>query len=103
MKRLEGKRALILGAARGIGRGYAEAYVRDGATVAIADINMEATQSAPSDIGNAAYAVHLDVSAQSSIDAAIEATVEHAGKLDILISNAALFDAAETVEITRES
>lgn len=103
MKRLSGKSALITGAARGIGRGFAEAYVREGATVAIADINLEAAQAAASEIGAAAYAVQLDVSDQASIDAAIASVVAKAGKLDILINNAALFDAAETVDITRAS
>ena len=42
MKRLEGKSALITGSARGIGRAFAEAYVREGARVAIADINIAA-------------------------------------------------------------
>ncbi|WP_022704077.1 L-iditol 2-dehydrogenase [Pseudorhodobacter ferrugineus] len=103
MTRLSGKSALITGAARGIGRGFAEAYVREGATVAIADINLDAAKAAASEIGSAAYAVQLDVSDQSSIDAAIAAVVARAGKLDILINNAALFDAAETVDITRAS
>ncbi len=103
MKRLDGKSALITGAARGIGKGFAEAYVREGATVAIADINLEAAEATASEIGDGAYAVHLDVTRQDSIDAAIEAVVARAGKIDILINNAALFDAAETVDITRES
>ena len=103
MTRLAGKSALITGAARGIGRGFAEAYVREGATVAIADINFDAAQQAAAEIGDGAYPVTLDVSDQESIDAAINAVVEHAGKLDILINNAALFDAAETIDITRAS
>lgn len=103
MNRLKGKSALITGAARGIGKAFAEAYVREGATVAIADINLEAAQVAAADIGDEAYAVKLDVSKQDSIDAAIAAVVEQAGKLDILINNAALFDAHNIVEITRES
>ena len=103
MKRLDGKSALITGAARGIGRGFAAAYVREGATVAIADINLEAAKTAAAEIGDRAYAVQLDVSSQDSIDAAIKAVVAKAGKLDILINNAALFDAAETVDITRTS
>ena len=101
MKRLDGKSALITGSARGIGRGFAEAYVREGATVAIADINLEAAEATAAEIGPAAYAVELDVSRQDSIDAAIAAVVARAGKIDILINNAALFDAAETVDITR--
>ena len=103
MKRLAGKSALITGAARGIGLSFAEAYVREGATVAIADINLAAAKLAADQIGEAAYAVELDVTRQDSIDAAIGTVVDKAGKLDILINNAALFDAAETVDITRES
>ena len=103
MTRLQGKSALITGAARGIGRSFAEAYVRQGATVAIGDINFAAAQAAAAAIGDAAYAVELDVTKQESIDAAIASVVARAGKLDILINNAALFDAAETVDITRAS
>ena len=103
MKRLAGKSALITGAARGIGRSFAAAYVREGATVAIADINLEAARGAAREIGDAAYAVQIDVSQQDSIDAAIATVVAKAGKLDIVINNAALFDAAETVDITRAS
>ena len=101
--RLNGKSALITGAARGIGRGFAEAYVREGATVGIADIDMDAATAAAAEIGDAAYAVRIDVSDQGSIDAAIDAVTKRAGKLDILVNNAALFDAAETVGITRTS
>jgi NAD(P)-dependent dehydrogenase (short-subunit alcohol dehydrogenase family) len=103
VRRLEGKSALITGAAQGIGHGFAEAYVREGATVAIADINLAAAKTAAFELGDTAYAVQIDVSKQRSIDAAISAVVVKAGKLDILINNAALFDAAETVDITRES
>lgn len=103
MKRLDGKSALITGAAQGIGRGFAEAYLREGAQVAIADINLEAAQATADALGEGAYAIRLDVARQDSIDAAISAVVDKTGKLDILINNAALFDAAETVDITRES
>ena len=103
MKRLAGKSALITGAARGIGLAFGEAYIDEGATVAIADINYDAAKAAAETLGDAAYPVRMDVSDQSSIDAAIASVVETAGKLDILINNAALFDAAETVDITRAS
>ncbi|MEM5521797.1 L-iditol 2-dehydrogenase [Sulfitobacter sp. AS59] len=103
MKRLSGKSALITGAARGIGRGFAAAFVAEGAQVAIADINLEAAQAAAAELGDAAYAVQIDVTDQASIDAAVASVVSQAGKLDILVNNAALFDAAETVNITRDS
>lgn len=101
--RLQGKSALITGSARGIGRGFAEAYVREGATVAIADINLEAAENTASEIGKAAYAVRLDVTDQSSIEAAVKAVETRTGGLDILINNAALFDLAPIVEISRAS
>ncbi|WP_394888505.1 L-iditol 2-dehydrogenase [Mesorhizobium sp. AaZ16] len=102
-KRLAGKSALITGAARGIGRAFAEAYVREGATVCIGDINLGAAMKAADEIGDAAYAVSLDVTNLSSIDAAVKAVENKAGGLDILINNAALFDAAPIVEISRAS
>ncbi len=101
--RLAGKSALITGAARGIGKAFAEAYVREGATVAIGDINVEAAEMTAHDIGANAYAVKLDVTEQASIDAAVKAVEARAGGLDILVNNAALFDAAPIVEITRQS
>lgn len=101
--RLKGKSALITGAARGIGQAFAAAYVREGAQVAIGDINIDAARAAAAEIGPGAYAVRLDVTRQDSIDTAIAEVVAQAGKLDILINNAALFDAAETVNITRAS
>ncbi|MCQ2003366.1 L-iditol 2-dehydrogenase [Rhizobium sp. NRK18] len=101
--RLEGKSALITGSARGIGRAFAEAYVREGATVAIADINLERARQTATEIGPNAYAVEMDVTSQASIDAAIAAVEEKTGGIDILINNAALFDLAPIVEITRKS
>lgn len=103
MKRLDGKSAIVTGAARGIGRAFAEAYVREGAIVAIADIDLERATATAREIGEAAYAVPLDVTDQASIDAAVETVVAHAGRIDILINNAALFDLAPIVEISRES
>jgi NAD(P)-dependent dehydrogenase (short-subunit alcohol dehydrogenase family) len=101
--RLKGKSALITGAARGIGRAFAEAYVLEGATVAIGDINLAAAEKTAGEIGPQAYAVKLDVTDQSSVDQAVKAVEAKAGGLDILINNAALFDAAPIVEITRAS
>lgn len=103
MKRLDGKSAIITGAARGIGRAFAEAYVREGATVAVADIDLERASATAAEIGPQAYAVKIDVSSQDSIKAAVAACVEKAGGIDILVNNAAIFDLAPIVEITRKS
>ena len=103
MTRLNGKSALITGAARGIGRGFAEKYLEEGATVAIADINIDAAEATAAQLGEGAYAVPVDVTDQLSIDAALAQVVAKTGKIDIVLNNAALFEAAETVDITRES
>jgi len=101
MKRLQGKTALITGAARGIGRAFAEAYVREGARVAIGDIDMDRACATVAEIGDAAIAVEMDVTRQQSIDAAVASTVRAFGQIDILINNAAIFSAAPIVEIER--
>lgn len=103
MTRLAGKSALITGSARGIGRVFAEAYVREGATVAIADIDIARAEETAAAIGDAAFAVPLDVTDQASIDAAIRTVEERSGGLDILVNNAAIFDLAPIVDITPES
>ena len=101
--RLRRKSAIITGAARGIGMAFAAAYVREGATVAVADINFDAAHAAAEAIGPGAYAVHLDVADQTSIDACVAAVVKRAGGVDILINNAALFDLAPIADVTRAS
>ncbi len=103
MSRFADKSVMITGAARGIGRTFAEAFAAEGATVAIADIDLARAEASAREIGPKAYAVKLDVTDQASIDAAVAAVTARAGGLDILINNAALFDAAPIVEITRAS
>ncbi len=101
--RLQGKSALITGAARGIGAAFARAYVAEGATVAIGDIDIARANATAREIGPAAYAVPMDVTSQPSIDAAVQAVEQRTGGIDILVNNAALFDLAPFTEITRES
>ncbi len=103
MTRLQGKRALITGAARGIGAAFAAAYVREGAAVVIGDIDLARATETAQAIGPACSAVRLDVTQQDSIDAAVAETVQRLGGIDILVNNAAVFDLAPLVEITRAS
>ena len=83
MRRLEGKSALITGAARGIGHEFAKAYIREGAKVCLADINIESALRAAKDLGENAHAVSLDVREQESIDAAVMETISHFGQIDL--------------------
>lgn len=100
-KRLEGKVALITGAARGIGRSYAERYIEEGAKVIIGDVNLERAEETAEALGDSCIAIELDVTLQESIDACVAESIRRMGKIDILINNAALFSAAPTVEIER--
>ncbi len=101
MKRLEGKAALITGAARGIGRAFAEAYLREGARVAIADIDVARARETATQLGGRTLAIDMDVTDQADIDRAVDETVSAFGAVDILINNAAVFTAAPIVEIDR--
>ncbi len=100
---LEGKVAIITGAARGIGRAIAERYAREGAKVVIADINEAGARDVATAIGSGALGLRLDITAQDSIDAMVARVVAECGGIDILVNNAGLFDLAPIVEITRES
>lgn len=100
--RLQGKTALITGAARGIGRAIAEAYVAEGAKVAIADrLSHEAAETAAA-LGPNAMAVTMDVTDLGSIAAGV-ASVESAwGGVDILVNNAGIFNMASIDKVTVE-
>lgn len=99
--RLQGKCALITGAARGIGLEFARAYLAEGAQVVLADINKDAVTAAAQSLGAGAYGLQMDVTDQASIDAGFAEAVKIMGKLDILINNAALFTAAPIEDISR--
>ena len=99
--KLDGKVAIVTGGARGIGRAIAERYADEGARVVIADILEEAAAETASLISRGAFAVRLDVTDQASIDAMVARVVEEAGGIDILVNNAAIFNMAPLLEVTR--
>ena len=91
MNSLDGKVALITGAASGLGKAIAELYAKHGASVAIADINQQAADAVAAQInaaGGKALGVAMDVTSEDSVNTGTDEVVEAFGALDILISNA---------------
>ena len=89
-KRLDGKVALITGAASGQGAAEARRFVAEGAKVAITDIVDEPGAKLAVELGEAAFYRHLDVPAEADWTAAVAETVERFGKLDVLVNNAGI-------------
>ena len=88
--RLANKIALITGAGSGFGEGIARTFAREGAKVAIVDINEQAARDVAVSLGSGAVAIRADVSKRSDVDAAVQATVDAFGGLDILVNNAGI-------------
>src|SRR5512142_1248505 len=93
MPLLDGKTAFITGAASGIGREIANEFARQGAKIAIADLNKAAAEAAAAELGKTgakALGVAVDVTDEAQVGAAVQATVKAFGNIDILISNAGI-------------
>jgi len=86
--RLEGKVAVITGAASGFGEGMARLFASEGAKIVIADISDDAGEKVAADLGDAAVYVHADVSKGPEVEGMVAKAVEAFGKLDILVNNA---------------
>lgn len=86
--RLEGRVALITGAAQGIGEAIARRFAAEGASVVVTDINVEEGTQVAKDIGTRATFLELDVSQPDAWTAAMDATSEVFGPLSILVNNA---------------
>jgi 3-oxoacyl-[acyl-carrier protein] reductase len=91
--RLEDRVALVIGAARGIGRAIAERFAEEGARVVIGDMDDKAGEAAAAALGarERAQFVHCDVSLKDDAEKAVNSAVEHFGRLDILVQNAGIF------------
>ena len=99
MPRLHGKIAIITGGGIGIGRATAILFAREGARVAIADIDVAAGEEAAHLAGNGAIAIRTDVTDPKSLQAAIRATVDKFGRLDVLHNNAGGSTAADDTAV----
>ena len=99
---LDGKVALVTGAASGIGRATAERYAQAGASVVAADLALEGVEALAAELGDRVAAVACDVSDAGSADAAVAAAVERFGRLDVLCNIAGVLRFEHTHEVSDE-
>jgi 3-hydroxybutyrate dehydrogenase len=91
--RLDGKVALITGAASGLGKGIADLYAEEGAAVVIADLNQDGASAAAADLqakGRRALGVAMDVASEASVDAGFAQAAKAFGSVDIVVANAGI-------------
>jgi 3-oxoacyl-[acyl-carrier protein] reductase len=102
MGKLDGRVAIVTGAASGIGRGIAEAFAEEGAAVAIADKNEQGAQTVADGIagcGGRAIAVQVDVTDEALVGAMVERVLADLGRIDILVNNAGIDTISTVVEM----
>jgi NAD(P)-dependent dehydrogenase (short-subunit alcohol dehydrogenase family) len=99
---LEGKRALVTGAGRGLGLAIATKFAEYGARVALADLDHATAAEAAANLGGDAFAVHCDVTGSAAVQAAIAAVTDCFGGMDVIVNNAGVEIGKPLVEISDE-
>ena len=105
-QRLAGKNVLITGAAQGMGAAVAEEYASHGANVCVADVNLSGCEAVTARInaaGGKAIAVQLDVTKRDQIKAAVQATVDAFGSLNVMLNNAGINKPLMFLDITEDN
>ena len=102
-KSLNGKVVAITGGARGIGKATAQALVRQGARVAIGDLDVELARQTASELGSDTRAYELDVTSRPSFAAFLDSVESDVGPLDVLINNAGIMPITPFLEETDDS
>lgn len=97
-----GRRAIVSGAARGIGLGIATRLAAGGANIAIADVDADAARAAAAQLGPSCIGIGCDVRSADDVSSAVSTTVEAFGGLDLLVNNAGIEIAKPLIEITDE-
>ena len=87
---LQGKTALVTGAARGIGLAIATRFVKEGARVALVDLDRSQVEAAAKPLGDQAFAIAADVTLTADVERAVRAVTERWGRLDVAVNNAGI-------------
>jgi NADP-dependent 3-hydroxy acid dehydrogenase YdfG len=95
---LAGETAAITGAARGIGRATAEAFLGKGMKVAIGDVDFDAAQKTASELGPSTVALSLDVTDRASFAAFLDGAEEQLGPVDVLVNNAGIMQVGRFID-----
>lgn len=98
--RLEGRVAVVTGAASGIGEATARRFVAEGASVVVADLQQDPATALASELGVRATAVVADVADEQSVAAAVDLAVERFGHLDVMVNNAGIVGAVGRIAET---
>jgi len=104
--KLDGKNALVTGAGRGIGRAIALALARDGAQVAIADVDGASAERVAAEaaaLGRKAVAIRVDLTRRTEVEAMVARVVQELGSVDILVNNAGWDKVAPFLESDEET
>ena len=100
--RIDGKVAIVTGAAQGIGKAIVERYIAAGAKVVLADVQVEKGQATAAALGSNCLFVECDVGNKMAVDALVLRTVDHFGTVDILVNNAGISHSAEFLDLEEE-
>ena len=95
---LQGRVAIVTGAAQGIGAACARRFAREGAPVVLADVDDARGQALASELGG--FYQHCDVGDKAQVDALVAATLARHGRIDVLVNNAGIFKAADFLEVS---
>src|SRR3981189_2809752 len=95
---LAGETAAITGAARGIGRATAEAFLSKGMKVAIGDVDFDAAQKTAAELGPSTVALPLDVPDRASFAAFLDHAQEQLGPVDVLVNNAGIMQVGRFID-----